>query len=182
MKLDAGQIAALVRLIEATPWREIEEALDSFRGSAAAGDGDHRRRFQFWLEHAEAAGDDEFRIEPWEVEALPGPMKRGYHAALLRAAALNYGLGTEFGGEAGLPDCTSCDALARLGHVLVEIAAHPTGQDLHSLLERLNQALQQVDRAPEQRRGWYLMKAAHEAEAILAEIRARRVGRRERRS
>ena len=172
MRLDAGQVWAAAGVMEATPWGDIEGGLESFEAAlrlameATTGD------FRFWMEHAEAAGhDDEFSIEPWRVESMSAQMRRGYIAALLRAAALSYGFDTEFGDQFGVVRRSSRDALGPLLHDLTEIAAHRSVQELHPALNDLGQALQHAAEAPVRRQGWYLVKAEQDAEAVLAHIR-----------
>lgn len=172
MKLDSGQANALKALVESTPWGDIEGARDSFERCLRHALEATRGAFLFWEEHAEASGVDEFSIEPWQVEAMKPEWHRAYLARLLRSAALNYGLGTEYGGELGVASDTRRDALAPLLDDLIEIATHPSGQEPYLRdVDRLAESLRQLANAAEQRQRWYLSVAEEQAEALLAHIR-----------
>jgi hypothetical protein len=120
MKLDPWRRANLMRLLETTPWGDIAGAIQSFETSIRRAMEVTVDDFRFWEEHSDEAGFDEFLIEPWQAEAMTPEWRRAHVARLLRSAALNYGLGTEYGGELGLPIATSRDALAPLLYGLVQ--------------------------------------------------------------
>jgi len=171
VRLDSGQLDLLLRLVEETPWGDIEGAMESCEAALRRALEATRADFEYWQENCEAAGLDEFSLEPSEIDGLSEESQRAYFARLLRSAALHYGLGTEFGGELGVPQHSGRDTLAVLLHELVDIASHPTRDDLiRRSIEELKRSLDAADR-DRQHRPWYLTKAEAQARQIADMIR-----------
>ena len=171
MRLDSGQRAALARVIEATPWGDIEHAILGIEIVLCLAMQATSEDFRLWEAEAEAAGyTDEFSVSNEDVAHMPIRWRLAYVARLLRTIALDFGVGTEFSGLIGARR-DDPDTLAPLLRSLCEIVTDPSKRDdVLPAVDDLARSLHDLSTAGERRRGWYLLQAERQVEAILAEI------------
>jgi hypothetical protein len=168
-----AQGRAVAELLAGTPWADISNAAMSVEIVLAlllrvtAGD------FATWEEAAENAGyENEYDVTDADLSAMPGALRRGYVARLIRNVALDFGVGTEYGGDVGVRRGDR-DSLAFLVRRFCDIAAEESPEE--RLIARVNETQAAIDRLPDasaRRRGWYVANAELAIESLLIAIRA----------
>lgn len=171
MKMTNHQKIEVMRALEAAPLADIETSLVGVEVVLELALQVTHDDFLRWEDEGAVLGyGDELALDTLEVAAMPTEWRLAYVARLLRTLALDLGIGTEFSGKLG-ERRNDADALAPLLRRLCAIATSLPQQDVTSLAEGLLWSRRLRDRVPSTRRGWYLQRAQHQAEATLAAIR-----------
>jgi hypothetical protein len=98
VKLNADQRAAVIALVEETPWADIAGAMISFEEALRIALERTTSEFAIWHDYVEERGFDD-ECDRLKLRDLPSGWRPALIARLLRSMALMYGLGTEFGAK-----------------------------------------------------------------------------------